>query len=239
MENKVLTVIETAKLEVSEKIGEELKILGIELNMYGSKEEPLFLAKDVAEKIGYRSDSINKMLDLVDDEDEKLNGKIFLSGQNRKVWLLTEDGIYSIMMKSQSEKAKEIRKGLRAFLKAWRKGEVKVVPTQTEEDMLIQLFPHSSPELIKMTAEGIRKSKQLTEQVEVATHRIDKANSALQGIECETDRKNLNMLVKMIGAQYCEFHKIPNIGANQSSIYMNIYKHFAKTVGLSFSEIEG
>ena len=44
-------------------------------------EEPLFLAKDVAEWIGHSQ--VSKMLDAVDDE-EKLMGTLFLSGQKKK-----------------------------------------------------------------------------------------------------------------------------------------------------------
>lgn len=99
----------------------------MELQIYGEVNNPSFLARDIAERIDYRQDSLNKMLDLVDDGDEKLTGKIFRSGQKREMWFLTEHGVYSILMKSSVPKAKEFRKGLKEFLKAWRNGEVKVV----------------------------------------------------------------------------------------------------------------
>lgn len=35
------------------------------------------------------------------DEDEKLIGTIFLSGQKREAWLVTEDGLYEILMQSR------------------------------------------------------------------------------------------------------------------------------------------
>ena len=76
---------------------ETFTILDKEFKIYNTIEEPLFLAKDVAEWIDYDKTSINKMLNTV-DEDEKLNGTLFLSGQNRKVWFLTEAGVYEVLM---------------------------------------------------------------------------------------------------------------------------------------------
>ena len=56
----------------------EQELLGKKFKIYGTYEEPLFLAKDVAEWIGHSQ--VSKMLDTVDDE-EKLMGTLFLSGQ--------------------------------------------------------------------------------------------------------------------------------------------------------------
>lgn len=71
-------------------------LLGKEIDVYGSVDEPLFLAKDVAEWIEHTQPS--KMVETV-DEDKKLMGTIFLSGQNREVWMLTEDGLYEVFDK--------------------------------------------------------------------------------------------------------------------------------------------
>lgn len=113
-------------------------ILGMVIEVYGNIDKPLFLAKDIANRIGYRRDSVNKMLEMVDFEDEKLNGKIFRSGQNRNMWFLTEEGVYSILMKCGTDEGKRFRNGFKLFLKAWRKGEVKVVEkTMSVEEMII------------------------------------------------------------------------------------------------------
>ena len=44
----------------------EQELLGKKFKIYGTYEEPLFLAKDVAEWIGHSQ--VSKMLDAVDDE---------------------------------------------------------------------------------------------------------------------------------------------------------------------------
>ena len=51
----------------------EQELLGKKFKIYGTYEEPLFLAKDVAEWIGHSQ--VSKMLDTVDDE-EKLMGTL-------------------------------------------------------------------------------------------------------------------------------------------------------------------
>lgn len=93
-------------------------LLGKEIDVYGSVDEPLFLAKDVAEWIEHTQPS--KMVETV-DEDEKLMGTIFLSGQNREVWMLTEDGLYEVLMQSRKPIAKQFKKGVKEILKTIRK----------------------------------------------------------------------------------------------------------------------
>lgn len=93
-------------------------LLGKEIDVYGSVDEPLFLAKDVAEWIEHTQPS--KMVETV-DEDEKLMGTIFLSGQNREVWMLTESGLYEVLMQSRKPIAKQFKKGVKEILKTIRK----------------------------------------------------------------------------------------------------------------------
>ena len=85
------------------KVIDERSVLGKDFKVYGTTENPLFLAKDVAEWIDYSyKDSrktardTSKMLKTI-DEEEKLVGTLFLSGQNREAWFLTEDGLYEVL----------------------------------------------------------------------------------------------------------------------------------------------
>lgn len=92
--------------------------LGKEIDVYGNAENPLFLAKDVAEWIEHTQPS--KMVDAIDD-DEKLIGTLFLSGQNREAWFLTEDGLYEVLMQSRKPQAKQFKKGVKEILKSIRR----------------------------------------------------------------------------------------------------------------------
>lgn len=69
--------------------------------------EPFFVAKDVCSILDL-SDT-NKALAKL-DSDEKLTRKIFGSGQNRKMWLVSESGLYALIMRSNKPEAKTFRK---------------------------------------------------------------------------------------------------------------------------------
>jgi kilA protein, putative phage-related DNA binding protein len=101
------------------------EILGKQFRVYGDFENLLFLAKDVAEWIDYAKTSngsydVSKMLKTI-DEDEKLIRKIFVSGQNRNMWFLTEDGFYEVCMQSTKPNAKIFKKEVKKILKTIRK----------------------------------------------------------------------------------------------------------------------
>jgi len=102
--------------------------MGQEVDVYGTAEEPLFLAKDVAAWIEHSKPSM--MLEGI-DEDEKLKQTILTSGQRREVWMLTEDGLYEVLMQSRKPIAKQFKKGVKEILKTIRRtGEFKAQPQQ-------------------------------------------------------------------------------------------------------------
>ena len=122
------------------QIIEEREVLGREFRIYGDFENPLFLAKDVAEWIDYAKTSqgyydVSNMLKTIDNE-EKLLRKIFVSGQNRDMWFLTEDGLYEVLMLSTKPIAKEFKKQVKEILKIIRKTGSYSKP-MTIEDMII------------------------------------------------------------------------------------------------------
>ena len=117
------------------KVIEEREVLEKEVKIYGDFENPLFVAQDVADWLEYDKSSINKMLANV-DESEKLVGKIFRSGQNRDVTMLTEDGLYEVLMLSTKPNAKPFKKQVKEILKTIRKTGSYSKP-MTIEDMII------------------------------------------------------------------------------------------------------
>ena len=127
---------------------DERELFGKEFRIYGTAESPLFLAKDVAEFIDYAktgkgSYDVSKMLSTV-DEEEKLVRKIFVSGQNRNMKFLTEDGLYEVLMQSNKPIAKQFKKEVKNILKTIRKHgaymtENTIEKALTSPDFLIQL----------------------------------------------------------------------------------------------------
>lgn len=78
----------------------------------------MFLARDVAEWIEHKD--VSTMMRNVDKE-EKLTQTLFVSGQGREYWFLTEDGLYEVLMQSRKPKAKEFKKEVKKILKSIRK----------------------------------------------------------------------------------------------------------------------
>lgn len=96
----------------------EQEVLGKHFRIFGTVENPLFLAKDVAEWIEHSN--VTEMLRGVDD-DEKLTSTILRAGQNRQVNMLTEDGLYEVLMQSRKPIAKQFKKEVKKILKSIRK----------------------------------------------------------------------------------------------------------------------
>lgn len=110
------------------------EVLGKELNVYGSIEEPLFLAKDVATWIGHTNPA--SMLQSI-DEDEKLIETMFISGQGREVWFLTEYGLYEVLMQSRKKIAKQFKKEVKKILKEIRQNGGYLVATEEDDENTI------------------------------------------------------------------------------------------------------
>lgn len=70
--------------------------------------EPFFVAKDVAEILGYRdtSDAIKRHV----DEDDKLTRCFTDSGQNREMYIVNESGLYSLILSSKLPTAKRFKR---------------------------------------------------------------------------------------------------------------------------------
>ena len=45
-----------------------------------------------------------------ENKDEKLLRTLYLSGQNRKTWIINESGLYSLILRSNKPEAKKFKK---------------------------------------------------------------------------------------------------------------------------------
>ena len=145
MEDKNLVVID------------ERKVLGKEFKIYGDIENPLFLAKDVANWIEHTD--LSRMVNMVDD-NEKLKRTLFVSGQNREMWLLTEDGVYEVLMQSRKPIAKAFKKEVKQILKTIRlNGMYATDKLLDNPDLAIQAFTKLKEEREKRKALEIEKEQ--------------------------------------------------------------------------------
>lgn len=97
-------------MKKSMEILESREVLGKEFRIYGDLENPLFLAKDVANWIGHSNH--RSMLNMI-DEDEKIKIITPVNNtygvQNEFTWFLTEDGLYEVLMQSRKPIAKQFK----------------------------------------------------------------------------------------------------------------------------------
>ena len=83
------------------------KMFGEIRTMTNEKGETFFVGKDVAKALGYNN-TTKAIRDHVDDED-KLEERIVLSGQNRNVILINESGLYALILSSKLPQAKAFK----------------------------------------------------------------------------------------------------------------------------------
>lgn len=122
------------------KVLKQTELLGQQFEVYGTPQEPLFKAKDVAVMLGLTNQ--REFIQRV-DEDERC--KLNLPPQG-ETWMLTEDGLYEVLMQSRKPIAKQFKKGVKAILKEIRtKGGY--VATQVE----------GTPEMIMARALQVHK----------------------------------------------------------------------------------
>jgi prophage antirepressor-like protein len=103
------------------------KVLEKNFKVYGTKDNMLFLAKDVSEWIDYSDGNESHMLSMVDESEklrifctiiERNNGTkpdVVRGSANRM--FLTEDGLYEVLMQSRKPLAKEFKKQVKEILK--------------------------------------------------------------------------------------------------------------------------
>ncbi len=120
--------------------------------------EPLFIAKEVCEilEISNPRDAVSRL-----DDDEKLTSVIPTSGQKRNVNVITESGLYSLIMTSRKPEAKLFKKWVTSeVLPSIRKHGAYMTSSKLEEvllnpDTLIQLATN-----LKTEQERVRELKQ-------------------------------------------------------------------------------
>lgn len=152
----------------------QTELLGRRLTVYGTVQEPLFLAKEVAELIEHSD--VSTMLRTV-DEDEKLTQTFFGSGQGREMWLLTENGLYEILMQSRKPIAKQFKKGVKQILKEIRTtgGYIATQVNETPEMIMaraLKVAEHTIEEhekRMKALAEENEAQKRRNKQLEADT----------------------------------------------------------------------
>lgn len=153
------------------QIVDKREVCGKFFKMYGTVENPLFLAKDVANWIEYDINQVGKMLKTV-DEDEKIKilcDRNNITGTSRarktqEAWFLTEDGLYEVLFQSRKPIAKQFKKQVKAILKELRlKGKVELQEKMEHIEQYNQYLLGHVEEVEKMYVETKNENKELQE----------------------------------------------------------------------------
>ncbi len=190
------------------KIIDQREVLGKQFRIYGTPENPLFLAKDVASWIEHSKPSA--MIESVDD-DEKLMETLFTSGQNRQVWLLTEDGMYEVLFQSRKPIAKAFKKEVKKILKTIRQtgGYIPTTPQMSDLEIVSRalLITQRTIDMQKNAITTLQNKNAVQEQVILGLQ--SKANYAETILQSKS-LVNINQIAKDYGMSAKKMNKILN-----------------------------
>lgn len=216
-------------LEISNQVSifKQESLFGIAFNIYGTVDNPLFLAKDVADWIGHSN--VTDMVSRVDVEEvTKLN----LGGLRGESNFLTENGLYEVLMQSRKPIAKEFKKGIKEILKSIRKHGAYLTPQKIEEvllspDTLIKLATNLKEEQQRrIVAES--KIEELTPKAEYAENVLTSNNTISitqiakdYGMSGVTLNKKLNLMgvIYKVNNQWVLYKKHEGKGYTKSLTY--------------------
>ena len=97
----------------------ETEIFNQPFKIYGTVENPLVLAKDVASWIEHTN--LTVMINSVDDDEKVISRTKDCLGRENTATFLTENGLYEVLMLSRKPIAKEFKKQVKVILKDIRK----------------------------------------------------------------------------------------------------------------------
>lgn len=151
------------------------ELCGRQFKVYGTIAEPLFKAKDVALMIGHSD--VSMMMRNV-DEDEKVTSNVCTLGGKQNVWMLTENGLYEVLMQSRKPIAKQFKKGVKAILKEIRKtgGYMVAKKDETPEEIMARALMVAQATIDRQKAqvmEAEKKAAQLTATNQGLTKQVE------------------------------------------------------------------
>lgn len=119
------------------KILHKSTFLGKEIDVWGTFENPLFRASDVADWL--HNTNVSNMVKKVDeDEVTKFN----LGSRQGETLFLTENGLYEILMLSRKKEAKQFKKGVKKILHEIRTkgGYIATNENDSDEDIMARAY---------------------------------------------------------------------------------------------------
>lgn len=186
-------------------------IEGFDAKIYGTAENPLFLAKDIAEMLEQDTSSLNKMMNRV-DEDEKVRSSIPTPGGMQQTWFLTEDGLYEVLMTSRKSQAKVFKKKVKGILKTIRQNGAYMTNEKAQDILtgngLADLLLQAGNQIKKLESEKVElqleleEANQKTSYLDLILESTDKVTITQIGQDYAMSAVAFNKLLHSLKIQY-------------------------------------
>lgn len=234
---KVREEIDKYMTEQVELIG-TTEILGKEIKFYNSWENPLFLAKDVAEWIEHSNAS--KMIEDCDlDESETVKRIIEITysygngfrTRKQEALFLTEDGLYEVLMQSRKPIAKQLKKKIKTHLKQMRQtgGTVEI---GREEEFIYTMFPNLSESVKQaMVLDLQRINREQQEEIERQRNENKKLKGQLDTLV--EDLTTFDQFNRVMNA--CVRSISHNTNINNGEVWNTFYAFLNKAHGININ----
>ena len=188
---------------------DEREVLGKEFKIYGDIENPMFLAKDVAEWLEMDISNASRMLKNVDE-----NEKVLARHNMTSATFLTEDGLYEVLMQSRKPIAKAFKKEVKIILKTIRQNGMYATDKLLDNpDLAIQVFTQ-----LKVERE---KRKELEYDNQIKTQQIAELKPMKDYVDTILSSED-TMTITQIGADYGKSAKELNKLLHEQGLIRNV-----------------
>jgi prophage antirepressor-like protein len=157
------------------------------------KNEPMFVAKEVCDILGL--ENVTKALYGLDD-DERLTLPIVRAGQNRNVNIITESGLYSLVLSSKKTEAKVFKKWVTSeVLPSIRKHGI-YATEQTLENMI------ANPDLVIGLATQLKQEREEKQKLLIENKRLQVRDEFVKVVFDSDELIEMSQVAKVLKLPY-------------------------------------
>ena len=204
------------------KLIDQREIMGKDFKIYGNINNPLFLAKDVANWIGNKN--VSQMIKTAElSEDEKGIYLIDTLGGKQELLFVTEDGLYELLMQSRKPNAKEFKRQVKIILKTIRKTGGFIADPETMVNTYFNTLDDNHKGLVLGLFQNVEEQQKIImEQKLEIDHKGDIIKGLIEDIPLASKRQILNRVVM----------KCSNFNDRWKELYFNFEQKYKIRLGV-------
>lgn len=146
------------------------------------------------------------MIRTVDDEEKYLR-EIIVDGKMKEYWLLTEDGLYEVLMQSRKPIAKQFKKKVKEILKVIRKTGGYVNNAEKMVDIYFSDMPDEQKAVIQSLLAGIEEKQNRIKSLTADNKRMKPKEEFFDAVTDSKDAIEIGKVAKVLN--------YPGIGRNK------------------------